>query len=135
MISPPVAHECSATTYKSLSRISQGALDGHCIAIPALLSTALMEECHNMPGSQAGDLTCVRCEPGSVRPAVIANEDIGLVHVHSLGIVEPAGETHMNQGRPCHRKECCDAMWQPRLHTRPILLDRRLWVEIKPSEA
>jgi len=34
--------------------------------------------------------TCVGCEARSARSAVIADKDIGLVHIHSLGIVEPA---------------------------------------------
>ncbi len=37
-----------------------------------------------------GNSTCVGCEARSARSAVIADKDVGLVHVHPLGIVEPA---------------------------------------------
>ena len=34
--------------------------------------------------------TCVGSEAGSVCPAVIAHEDVGLIHIHSLCKIEPA---------------------------------------------
>ena len=56
-----------------------------------------VQDCGRKDGGAEGlaSPTCVGCEPRSARSAVIADEDVGLIHIHSLGIVEPAPGENM----------------------------------------
>ena len=57
--------------------------------IPSQLTHVVKELCNCFQESVLA-LTCVRREARLACPAVVADEDIGLIHIHALSVIESA---------------------------------------------